>query len=156
MDAVHTVTCAFISKPNREYGVKNKISWLLFMAHGVHPQFFSWHLINLYFLRYLIFMAAHSNGQANICCSCGFYLSFFLLFFLAYSQPSQIGCLPYFHTWCGLSANLACMFEMYCKGLAEIEDAKITQKCHLRIPPHNFVGLCLGNWGMYQQSEKAC
>jgi len=34
-----------------------------------------------------------------------FYL---LLFFLAYSQPSQIGCLPYFHTWCGLSANLGC------------------------------------------------
>jgi len=23
---------------------------------------------------------------------------FFLSFFLAYSQPSQIGCLPYFHT----------------------------------------------------------
>jgi len=31
-----------------------------------------------------------------------------LLFFLAYSQPSQIGCLPYFHIWCGLSANLGC------------------------------------------------
>ena len=29
--------------------------------------------------------------------------SFFLLssFFLAYSQPSHIGCLPCFHTWCG-------------------------------------------------------
>jgi len=27
-------------------------------------------------------------------------------FFLAYSQRSEIGCLPYFHTWCGLSANL--------------------------------------------------
>jgi len=32
-----------------------------------------------------------------------FYLSFF--FFSA--QPSQIGCLPYFHTWCGLSAAAA-------------------------------------------------
>jgi len=32
--------------------------------------------------------------------------SFFFLFFLAYSQPSQIECLPYFHIWCGLSANL--------------------------------------------------
>jgi len=32
-------------------------------------------------------------GQAIIFCSCGFYffLSFFLLFFLAYSQQSQIG-----------------------------------------------------------------
>ena len=37
---------------------------------------------------------------------------FYLLFsFLAYSQPSQIGCLPYFHTWCGPSANLECTSE---------------------------------------------
>jgi len=39
---------------------------------------------------------------------------FFLLFFLAYSQRLQIGCLPYFHTRCGLSANLECRSEMYC------------------------------------------
>ena len=45
--------------------------------------------------------------------------SFFLLFFLAYSQRSEIGCLPYFHTWCGLSANLECMTEMRCTLLAE-------------------------------------
>jgi len=32
--------------------------------------------------------------------------SFFLLFFLAFSQWLEIGCLPYFYTWCGLSANL--------------------------------------------------
>jgi len=46
-------------------------------------------------------------GQVIIFLSCGF---FFLSssFFLAYSQPSHIGCLPYFHTWCGLSANLEC------------------------------------------------
>ena len=43
--------------------------------------------------------------------------SFF--FFFAYSQPSQIGCLPYFHTWCGLSANLGCMSETCCMRLAE-------------------------------------
>jgi len=57
--------------------------------------------------------------------SCGFF--FFLLFFLAYSQPWQIACLPYFHTWCGLSANLECMSEMCCMWLTEIQDAK---KCH--------------------------
>ena len=39
-------------------------------------------------------------------------------FFLASSQPSQIGCLPYFHTWCGVSANLECMSEMCCTWLA--------------------------------------
>jgi len=33
-------------------------------------------------------------------------VSTFLLFFLTYSQRLQIGCLPYFHTWYGLSANL--------------------------------------------------
>jgi len=50
-------------------------------------------------------------GQAIIFLPCGFFfLSFFLsIFFLAYSQPSQIGCLPYFHTWCGLST---CEFRM--------------------------------------------
>jgi len=31
----------------------------------------------------------------------------------------QIGCLPYFHTWCGLSANLECMSEICCMQLAE-------------------------------------
>jgi len=46
------------------------------------------------------------------------FLSFFL-FFLPKSQWSEIGCLPYFHTWCGLSANLECMSEMCCMWLAE-------------------------------------
>ena len=36
--------------------------------------------------------------------------SIFLLFF-ALSQRSQSGCLPYFYTWCGLSANLECRSE---------------------------------------------
>ena len=44
-----------------------------------------------------------------------FYISFF---FLAQSQRSQIGCLPYFHTWCGPSAYLECRSEMYCTRLA--------------------------------------
>jgi len=55
------------------------------------------------------------------------------IFFLAYSQPSQIACLPYFHTLCGLSANLGCRSETCCMRLAEIQDAKIAKKiCHLR------------------------
>jgi len=37
---------------------------------------------------------------------------------LDYSQPLEIGCLPYFHTWCGLSANLGCRSEMCCTQLA--------------------------------------
>jgi len=43
---------------------------------------------------------------------------FFLFFyFLAVSQRSEIGCPPYFHTWCGLSANLECRSEMCCMWL---------------------------------------
>jgi len=45
-----------------------------------------------------------------------FYLSIFL--FLAQSQRSQIGCLPYFDTWCGHSANLECRSEVCCTRLA--------------------------------------
>jgi len=37
--------------------------------------------------------------------------SFFLLFFLAYSQRSEIWCLPYFHTCCRRSENLECRSE---------------------------------------------
>jgi len=66
----------------------------------------------------------HPIWQAIIFCSCGFF--FFL--FVAYSQQSQIGCLPYFHRWCGLSANLERMSEMCYTRLAEIQEAKITQK----------------------------
>jgi len=70
-------------------------------------------------------MAAHSNGQVIIFCSCGYFL---LLFFLAYSQWSEIGCLPYFLKWCGLSANLECRSQICCKQLAENTGCK---KCHL-------------------------
>ena len=51
---------------------------------------------------------------------CGFFFFFLLLlFFFAYSQRSQIGCLPYFHTWYGLSVNLECRSEMCCTRLVE-------------------------------------
>jgi len=52
---------------------------------------------------------------------------FFFFLFLVYFQPSQIGCLPYLHTWCGLSANLGCRSETCCTRLAEIQDAKNRQ-----------------------------
>ena len=62
--------------------------------------------------------------MTTLCNRTGHYIffpvvsSFFLLFFLAYSQLSHIGCLPYFHTWCGPSANLECRSEMCCTRLA--------------------------------------
>jgi len=54
---------------------------------------------------------------------CGHYI--FVLWFLLSSffisspnQTSQIGYLPYFHTWCGRSANLQYRSEMCCTQLA--------------------------------------
>jgi len=49
---------------------------------------------------------------------------FFPRLILAVSQRSDIGCLPYFHTWCALSANLECMSEMCCTRLAENTECK--------------------------------
>ena len=99
-------------------------------------------------------------GQAVIFSSCGFFFlllsSFFLaFFFLAHSQPSQIGCLSYFYTWCGLSVNLGCRSEMCCTRLGENTGHKNRKKIAICAPLHNFVGLCLRNWGMYRQSEKS-
>jgi len=58
------------------------------------------------------------------------YLS--LSFFLAYSQPSHIGYLPYFHTLCGLSANLECWSEICCTRLAaNAGPKKVAKNRHL-------------------------
>jgi len=48
------------------------------------------------------------------------------------SQRSDIGCLPYFHTWCGLSANLECRSEMCCTRLAENTGCKKSPSGHHR------------------------
>ena len=61
--------------------------------------------------------------------------SFF--FFLAQSRGSEIGCLPYFHTWCGLSVNLGCRSETCCTWLAANVGRKKSPKSrHLRTIVH--------------------
>ena len=57
---------------------------------------------------------------------------FFLSFLLASSQASQIGCLPYFDTWCGLSANLECRSETCCTRLAVNTGRKKSPSWHHR------------------------
>jgi len=54
---------------------------------------------------------------------------FFFLFFVAYSQPAQIGYVPYFHTWCGLSTNSGCKLGLKrdARGSSKIQDAKIAK-----------------------------
>ena len=83
-------------------------------------------------------------GQAIIFLPCGFF--FYLYFFLAYSQPLEIGCLPYFHTWCGLSANLGCRPETSCALLAVNTGCKKNRhKFVICAPSYNFgtiVQLC--------------
>ena len=57
-------------------------------------------------------------GQTIIFLPCDFFLSIFFFFFFLASQRSEIECLPYFYTWCGLSANLECRSETCCTRLA--------------------------------------
>jgi len=60
------------------------------------------------------------------------FLSSICLFCLAESQRPHIGCLPYFHTWCGLSANLDCRSEMCGTRLAEnAGPKKVAKNRHL-------------------------
>ena len=61
-----------------------------------------------------------------------FILWFLLLFFHTLSQQSQIGCLPYFHTCCGLNANLGCRSETCCTRLAENTGRKKVANGHHR------------------------
>jgi len=72
-------------------------------------------------------------------CSCGF-----CLFFLAYSQRSQIGCIPYFHTWCDLSANVECRSKMYCMRLTEnTEHKNYAKNRHLCTIAHLILAISL-------------
>jgi len=69
-------------------------------------------------LMHCLLWSPYVIGQTIIFLPRDFYL---LSFF--FSSPnlrgSDIGCLPCFHTWCGLSANLECTSEMCCTWLAE-------------------------------------
>jgi len=114
-----------------------------------------------------VFMAALRSRCGHYILPCDFYLSsssFFPRLISAVGDwMSTI--LPHIHrihrrqhaftneNWCGLSANLECM-ETCCTRLAEIQDAKMTQKIAIYAPSHNFLGLNLRNKGMYRQSEK--
>jgi len=69
--------------------------------------------------------------MAALCNMCGHYIlpcDFYLLLSSFFPQRSEIGCLPYFHTWCGPSANLECMSEVCCTWLAGNAGPKISPK----------------------------
>ena len=80
----------------------------------------------VFFMLNLIIMAALRSRRGHYI----FVLWFVFLSIssLAYSLHSQIGCLPHFDTWCGLSANLGCRSEMCCTRLSENTGAKKSPK----------------------------
>ena len=80
---------------------------------------------DIYYLHSVIMAALWNRGGHYI-----LVLWFLLSFSLAYFQLSQIGCLPYFHTWCGLIANLECRSEMCCTQLTENTGRKKLPKIH--------------------------
>jgi len=62
--------------------------------------------------------------------------------FLAYSQPSQIGCLQYFHTWRDLRANLECRSKTCCTAHWKYRTRKIpqnSQSAHHRTTLSNYI-----------------
>ena len=73
-------------------------------------------------------------------------LSFFLSsFFLAYSQPLQIGCLPYSTLGVALVQISDAGLKRAARGSVKIQDAKTCQKFAICAPSRNFVGLYLRN-----------
>jgi len=90
-------------------GVHSDATWRIPLNH---PCVAAFGLLSNYF-NYLLLWSPYVIGQTIIFSSCGFF------FFLTLSQRSEIGCLPYFHTWCGPSVNFECRSEMCCPRLAE-------------------------------------
>jgi len=117
----------------------------------------------------ILFMAVHSNGYAIIFCSCGYFLYFLFLssFFFAYSQRSEIGCLPFFHTWCGLSVqkkieknhNLGTIAQLCWAVSSQLKNVSITGKNLLNSnsPPHVFTKYCenrpINGWDRFRSLE---
>jgi len=97
------------------------------------------------YVELFIFMAALHSRCGHCIFALLFLLSSIFFSFLTYYQPSQIVRLPYFHTWCGLNANLGCRSETCCAVLAEMQDAKNSQKFAICAPLHKFAGLYLRN-----------
>jgi len=82
----------------------------------------------VYKLQFL--WSPYGIGQTIILSSYFFLLSSssFLFPRLISAVRDWMSTIGYFHTWCGLSANLECRYEMCCMWLAAIQDAKMMQK----------------------------
>ena len=94
-----------------------------------------------------IFMAALCNRGAIIFLPCGYYLSFYLSFFI--SSPNLSGRrLDVYHTsthGVALVRILNACLKCAARGSLKIPDAKKSPKIAIWAPSHNFVGLYLRN-----------
>ena len=59
-------------------------------------------------------------------------ISSFFLFFPRLISATEIGCLPYFYTWCGPTAKLECRSKMCCAWLAGNAGPKKSPSGHHR------------------------
>jgi len=87
------------------------------------------------FIRFSFFMAALHSRCRHYIFILRLFLPFFFFFF--FSSPNLSHCRldtsTYFHTWCGLTANLACRSETCCMRLTENTAHKKSPKIrHLR------------------------
>jgi len=72
-------------------------------------------------------------GQTIIFLPCDFYLPSSIFFpHLISAVGDWMSAILYFHTWCGLSANLECRSEMCCMQLAENTGCKKSSLWHHR------------------------
>jgi len=75
----------------------------------------------------------------------------------AHSQPSHIGCIPYFRIRCGLSANLGCRSETCCMRLAEsTERQKSPNIRHLRTIAQRCLAISSQRKHVSQIYKKTC
>jgi len=97
------------------------------------PQ--AWKLSLLLLLLLLLLWPPYVIGQAVIFLPCGFFvLSFYLFPRLISAVADYMSAMPYFHTWCSLSANLRRRSETCCTRLAENTRRKMSPK----------IAICMG------------
>ena len=141
--AVFRTTALFISPR-----LKSELNWTGSFAAGWKPtsftnlshlfwpqdwlhRFYDWTVCSEHLG---VFMAALRSRCGHYIFALWFLLSILLFFFflssfiLPWSQPSQIACIPYFHSWCGLSTNLRCRSETCCTRLTENTGCKKSPK----------------------------
>jgi len=101
---------------------------LLSLCNWLLNAFGSAEVVFKKYMDILHFMAACVADVDIIFSSCAFFVLH--SFLLALSQPShsQIGCLPYLHTWCGFTVNVQWRCEMCCTWLGENTGCKKVAK----------------------------